>query len=244
MKQLKLLLLIPFSVSLSPVLAANVPPFDDSTFWQVLDDSRLQGPGSNTILNGDLVTGPPSPYDGYASNQFRLASTSKDDYMTFQQSGDSKRSELRQLIEWQTSTSSYRKMIGEVKVFFPSTGSLNEFTFMQVHDSGSYPNKPLIRLAWIRNRDGFYDWLWCIRRTSVGSSTYIKTPLIPRPSGFFKAEILVINNELRVKINGSTKVDADVSYWDGLNSYFKAGVYLQDPGTAKTQFRRLNYYYN
>ncbi|RMF65928.1 MAG: polysaccharide lyase family 7 protein, partial [Calditrichaeota bacterium] len=182
-------------------------------------------------------------FEGFADWYFYLAQTSSDNYMTFVMSGDHNRSELRQMNEWKTSTSSWRKMIGEVKCFYPSTSSLDQYTFMQIHDSDGI-NKPLVRLVWLRSRSGKSDHLWAVIRTSVSSSSYQYVDLGARPSGFFKAEIKVRNNTLKVKINGVTKVSKNVSYWSAYHNYFKAGVYLQDAGTAKVQFKSLKYYYN
>ncbi len=44
-----------------------------------------------------------------------------------------------------------------------------------------------------------------------------------------------------VIINGQTKVDMDVSYWDGLENYYKAGVYNQDPGRSRVEFESLHF---
>ncbi len=229
----------------APSLHASNPdaPYNLSKYRPVLDDSKLQAPTSSTLIaHGDFAD---------KSNQyFRLDSSGK--YMTFTVSGDSKRSELRQMSgDWQTSTSSWRKMIGEVKVFYPnsSSSSLDQFTFMQIHDSTSL-NKPLIRLVWHRSRSGQSDHLWAVIRIPANpnqpiSSSNLATQwedLGPRPSGFFKSEIKVKNNQMKVRINSVTKVDVDVTYWDGLDSYFKAGTYNQDPGTSKVQYRSLKYY--
>jgi len=212
-----------------------VPPYDDPKFHPVLDDSKLQAPDSRTACaQGE--------FDGFADWYFYLYQGSSN-YMTFRMNGDHKRSELRQIIEWKTSTTSWKKMIGEVKLFYPSTESLNQYTFMQIHDSDGI-NKPLIRLVWYRSRSGKDDHLWAILRISTNpndSPQYFD--LGQRPDGFFKAEIKVKNNILKVKINSVTKVNEDVSYWSAFSNYFKAGVYLQDDGTAKVQFRTLKYYY-
>lgn len=215
-------------------LEAYEAPYDLSKFRSVLDDSKLQAPESGTaVAQGNFAN--------FGAEYFYLSSGR---YMTFVMDGDSKRSELRQMIEWKTSTSSYRKMIGDVKVFTPTTSSLNQFTFMQIHDSEDTPNKPLIRLLWHRERDGQSKYLWAVVRTSVSSSTYEWTKLIKAPSGFFKAEIKVLSNVMKVKINGVEYLNKNVGYWSSLSSYFKAGVYLQDPGEAKVQFDTLKFYYS
>jgi hypothetical protein len=221
----------PAFISLTALNAAS-DPWSLSTFQPVLTDSKLQAPTSVTACaQGD--------FPGFYADYFKLVGS----YMQFEMSGDSNRSELRQVPEWKTSTTSYRKMIGTVKLFYPTTSTLNEYTYMQIHDSGSTPNKPLVRLVWLRSRNGVNDHIWSIRRTSVSSDTYSYVDLGARPTGFFTSEIQVINNTMKVKIAGVTKVSTSVSYWSSLNNYFKAGVYLQDSGTATVQFSALKYYY-
>lgn len=211
-------------------------PYDLPKFQQVLDDSKLQAPTSTTAC-------PQGQFAGYDDTFFRLDAS--DTYMTFTMSGDSHRSELRQMIEWKTSTSNLQTMEGEVKVFYPTTSSLNELTFMQIHDSGTSPNKPLLRLAWIRSRSSKSDHLWAIiRKSTSSSSSYEYVDLGARPSGFFHAKVQVMSNYMRLTLNDNIIFTKSVSYWSALNNYFKAGVYLQDNGTGKVQFKTLNYYYN
>lgn len=222
-----------FMSAFSPVFAEGAP-YNKSKYRAVLEDSKLQAPTSSpaAVKQGDF----PGFWDWY----FRLDSSGQ--YMTFEMEGAKNRSELRQMNEWYTSTSTWRKIIGEVKVFYPATASLNEFTFMQAHDSEDF-NKPLIRLAWIRSRGGSEDHLWAIIRLSSETNSFQYINLGARPSSFFKCEIKIKNNRMVVRINSETRLELDVDYWESLSSYYKAGVYLQSEGSAKVQFRRLKYYY-
>ena len=220
-------------------------PYNLSKFHPVLDDSKLQAPTSSTLI-------PQGDFEDQSNQYFRLDATGQ--YMTFTVTGDSNRSELRQMSgDWQTSTPTWRKMIGEVKLFYPSDNSMNQYTFMQIHDTSNDPqslNKPLIRLVWLRSRNNVDDHLWAAVRIPADPSEPISddnlsgmfVDLGPRPSGFFKAEIKVQDNLMRVAIDNVNLLSMDVSYWDGLNNYFKAGVYNQDPGTSKVQFKSLKYY--
>ncbi len=223
------------SFSLSDDAIEYIPPYDVARFRPVLDASKLQAPTSSTAC-------PQGEFDGFADWFFYLY-VGNDTYMTFKMSGDSCRSELRQMEEWKTSTTSWRKMIGDVRVFYPTDDSLNQFTWMQIHDSSVEVNLPLIRLVWLRSRGDILDHLWAYVRKSVTEPIYDVVDLGPRPDGFFHAEVKVLNNKLRVLIDYVAKIEnMDVSYWQDLNNYFKAGVYLQDDGTAKVQFKNLNYY--
>lgn len=222
----------------------RIAPYDIEAFRPVLMGSKLQAPTSKTLIGmGD--------FEGEFNEYFYAEPTGP--YLTFTVSGDSKRSEIRQMTgDWQTSTSSLRRLFGEARVFYPADISMNQFTFMQIHDTTNDPqslNKPLLRLVWLRSRDGLDDHLWAAIRTPRDASQPISldnlagkfVDLGPRPEGFFASEVRVQHNQMRVLIEGQEKLSMDVSYWDGLNNYFKAGVYNQDPGTSKVQFKSLTY---
>lgn len=218
-------------------------PYDLEKFRPVLDDSKLQAPTSSPakIERGN--------FDGAANEYFYLDETGQ--YMTFTVSGDSKRSELRQLSgDWDTATTTPQRMVGRLRVFVPETPELEQFTFLQIHDKKNGNeglNKPLIRLTRRGDYRGTQDHLWAAIRTpddfdqpiTLDNLATLNVDLGPRPEGFFDAEIMVHQSRMVVKIDGMTKVDMDVSYWDGLPNYFKAGVYNQDPGTSKVEFESL-----
>ncbi|MEO0514274.1 MAG: polysaccharide lyase family 7 protein [Planctomycetota bacterium] len=230
-------------ISAGSIASAEAVPYDLEKFRPVLDDSKLQAPTSSPakINRGD--------FEGAANEYFFLDDTGH--YLTFTVTGDSKRSELRQLSgEWDTASSTPQRLVARVKVYVPETPGLEQYTFLQIHDTTNDPgslNKPLIRIT----RRGDYrktqDHLWAAIRTpadfdkpiSLDNLATLNIDLGPRPEGFFDAEIRVQNSNMTVTIDGETKVDLDVSYWDGLDNYFKAGVYNQDPGTSKVEFESL-----
>ena len=210
-------------------------PYDVDKFQSILDVSKLQiEEDSETAQDyGDFVD--------YDSDCFYLSTTDNGQYMTFKSEGFKNRSELRLQEEWDTSET--KKLTGNVKLFYPDTADLDEFTFMQIHDAADsendpegYPNKPLLRLAWFRDRsddDGndYSDHIWAVVRNTgdtVNSDEDVNDhyPLAARPDGFFDAEISVDSNMMTMTVNGET-LQLDVSYWSDLQSYFKAGVYLQ-----------------
>ncbi|MEM1164709.1 MAG: polysaccharide lyase family 7 protein [Planctomycetota bacterium] len=212
-------------------------PYDLEKFHAVLDRAWLQAPTSSPkkVDIGD--------YDGRSFWCFYLSAGR---YMTFRIEGEGYRSELRQAEQWDTATTVWRKMIGRVKLFEPDA-SVDEFTFMQVHHKSSadgYDIGPLVRLVWKRSTvAGEPNHLWAILRTNLAvDGTYEIFDLGAHPGGFFKAEIKVKEGDLRVKIDDITLVSEDVSYWNGLETYFKAGVYNQSPGHAKVQFDSLKFY--
>lgn len=237
------LLGLAYSVLSAAAVEEPKVPYDLEKFRPVLDASKLQAPTSSPAM---IEHG---KFAGQSNEYFYLDETGR--YMVFTVSGASKRSELRQLSgDWDTATTTARRLVARVKVFAPETDGLEQFTFLQIHDttngSGSL-NKPLIRIT----RRGEYrnttDHLWAAIRTpgdpdrpiSSDNLATLNVDLGPRPEGFFDIELKVLDSRMTVTIAGKTKVDMDVSYWDGLNNYFKAGVYNQDEGTSVVHFDQL-----
>lgn len=220
-------------------------PYDLEKFRAVLDDSKLQAPASSPTM---IERG---KFEGASNEYFFLDETGQ--YMTFTVTGDSKRSELRQLTgDWDTSTATPQRLVARVRVSVPEDEQLEQFTFLQIHDKkdGDHGlNKPLIRITRRGDYRGTKDHLWAAIRTpedfkkpiSLKNLATKNIDLGRRPNGFFDAEIHVQNGQMKVLINGKTKVDMDVSYWNGLNNYFKAGVYNQDPGTSIAEFESLRF---
>lgn len=242
-------LLVSGCLSVLPVVSghaesAGITPYDVDAFRPVLEESKLQAPTSKALIRQ-------GGFAGQANEYFYVDPSGP--YLTFTVKGDSKRSELRQMTgDWQTSTATPQRLIGEVQVFFPENESMNQFTFMQIHDTTDDPqslNKPLLRLVWLRSRHGIQDHLWAAIRMprdmdqpiSLDNLSGRFVDLGPRPEGFFKSEVRVQANQMVVLLNDEEKLSMDVTYWDGLNNYFKAGVYNQDPGVSKVQFRSLRY---
>ena len=229
---------------LCPATQAKVP-YDIEKFRSVLDASKLQAPTSSPakIEQGDFA--------GQSNEYFFLDDTKT--RLTFTVSGDSNRSELRQLSgDWDTATPIAQRLIGRVKIHRPGTSSLRQFTFMQIHDKkigDQGLNKPLIRLAWRKSRSNNKDHLWAAIRTPKDPDKPIAlknlgsewVDLGPRPEGFFDVEIRVQNSQMNVILGGQSVVTKDVSYWNGLKNYFKAGVYNQNAGTSKVEFDVLRY---
>ena len=220
-------------------------PYDLKKFRSVLDDSKLQAPKSSpTLINR-------GKFAGVSNEYFFLDPTGQ--YMTFTVEGNGCRSELRQESgDWDTASKKPQRLIARVKVFVPQDKKLESFTFLQIHDKKTGDqglNKPLLRVTRRDQRRGKKDHLWAVIRKpkdfdkpiSLSNLASEHIDLGPRPKGFFDAEVRVQNSKMIVTINGQTKVNMDVSYWDGLPNYFKAGVYNQDPGRSKVEFESLRF---
>jgi hypothetical protein len=212
--------------------SAAVSPYQLERFRPVMDESKLQAPDSSEFCSSSAM-------HNCAGWFFKLDASGE--FMSFSMSGDRHRSELRQLTEWRTSSASWLKMIGEV--FLPPPDlEMQQFTFAQIHDSGEFPNKPLLRLAWRRSRQNLEDHLWVVLRLSPTDESTTWSDLGARSDGLQKFEIKVRNNHLIVKLDDQAKFEADVDYWQTFDSYFKVGVYLQSDGWADAKFRSLRYY--
>lgn len=218
-------------------------PYNIEKFQSVLNKSKLQGAYSATVVGYGKFHNFSSPSFYLSKNRNMTFSLSKvkvkaDEFSRYA------RVELRQgpkSQEWKTSSPSWKKVIGDVKLSKPEL--LKEFTWMQIHDSTKF-NKPLIRLLWKKKKEGKNDHLWAVLRTSLDKK-YKWYDLGLRPKSFFEAEIKVRRNQLIVTINKEEKINQNVSYWKDMSSYFKTGLYLSaknDEGAAKIQFKTLNYY--
>ncbi|MGJ8654623.1 MAG: polysaccharide lyase family 7 protein [Opitutaceae bacterium] len=209
-------------------------PYDLPVFQAVLDDSKLQAPESGTLAKQGKLP-------GFSHDCFYLNDAGQ---MVFVTDHSSIRSELRQMEEWVTGSSTPKEMEGRVQLDAPTANMSDNYTFMQIHDSLKVPNAPLIRLEWRRDYRGEYDHIWATIRTEITPKKYLKVDLGPRPDRAFNAKISVVNNQLSVSIDNQTPIKAhDVSHWDGLSSYFKAGAYSRDSGTVRVAFEALTYRY-
>ncbi|MCV2401463.1 polysaccharide lyase family 7 protein [Marinomonas sp. C2222] len=222
---------------------AESAPYSTSRYQSVLDDSKLQAPGSNTLIKQGDFAG--------AYNDYFYVPDSGNKWMTFEMTGYLARSELRQMDEWYSSDSSYtNKMIGEVEVINPEDGEVDEITFMQIHDvsgNSNAINKPLVRLVWERERDGIENHYWAVIKEDAckDCKNYLKVDIGEHKDDPVKFEIRVTDSKLTIKRDGATISGLnkyDIGYWDHLENYFKAGVYNQTSGTAKVQFKTLKYY--
>jgi hypothetical protein len=233
---------------------ANSAPYNYSKYQSVLDDSKLQAPDSDTVA---IDYG---EFEGEYNDYFYIPS-SGNKWMTFQIGPSEKmRSELRQYTEWYTNDSSkLHKMIGEVLI--SEKGSADEITVMQIHDvtdNSNAINKPLVRIIWKSSQkdalsgNTYTNAYFAVVKTGTCStgtcSDYVKYYLADYSSSdAIKFEVKVQDSELTIKTEGvahSVLNGFDISNWDGLESYFKAGAYIQsdtDPD-VEVQFESLKYY--
>ncbi len=147
-----------------------------------------------------------------------------------------------------------------------STTKRDEMTFLQVHNKGTFDDglhgvgyipHPLLRVVWEGERRGVNNHYWAViknnavncgkdsgnREKTECKKAYKRFDLGPvnpdRPTRF---DVIVGDQTLLIKVDGSTKVKHDISYWKHLLSYFKAGVYNQfENGGSEAHFYNLEY---
>jgi len=203
-------------------------PSDIPRFQPFLAECKLQGPTSSTLRDKEALN------DGYSHPDWFYVVDG--DKIRFNQSGDSKRTELRNETNWDL-TQANRSLHGRIDIV---EQTCDQVTVMQIHDdanSGSGPNKPLLRI-YKHNAKDPVNHIWAaIKTDEVGVST-MHVDLGEDPGGFFNCDIRLVDGNMIIDFEGEEKVNMDVSYWTW-PSYWKAGVYLQDDGVATAHFDDL-----
>lgn len=110
-------------------------------------------------------------------------------------------------------------------------------------------NYPILRLLWARLRDGIYDHLWAVIIVSDPSQDriYDWIDMGARPKGFFDAEVHIKDNLMTIMINRKVITTRNVTYWEDVSNYYKAGVYINrygDGGEVSVLFEQLHFYDN
>lgn len=230
-------------------------PYDFDRHQGVLDISKLQYPNPLQVDYGEF-------------SGFKAANFYSDDngsiYFTTQKEADAykTRSELREGRAWSTSSPTGHYWVAEVKLLKPKGGTtpdgkkygLSAYTWMQVHGPNEprIHNYPLIRLQWQREfrdeqKELKYDHIWAtiIVNEPGEMIIYKNIDLGPRPKNFFRAEVYFKKNILDILIDGKVLYTSNVSYWEDVENYFKAGVYINrfgDGGEATAIFNELYFY--
>ena len=213
-------------------------PYKLEKFQTVLDHSKLQAPLSSFDPKWSI------PYGKFQNRANRYFYLEDNQYMAFFMCGKKHRSELREQNIWQVETKKKHILYAEVKIL--PLDNKKEFTFIQIHSDPSVNstillNKPLLRIVWRKNYHNIKNHLWAIICTNTDQKhfTYTKIDLGERGSNFSSFRITVMNSQLIIIRDNQKKVTFDISYWNGIWNYFKAGTYLQSNGCAKVLFKKL-----
>ncbi len=154
------------------------------------------------------------------------------------------RCELRGKEEWRVSDTNAHLWHAKVRCFVPKKG-VDAYNFMQLHGTTETFNYPLIRLLWVRERQGISDHLWAIVIVSEAyneNKKYEWVDLGKRTDDYITADVNVTANIMTLKINGKVIKQYDVSNWQNVLNYYKAGAYIHRPddhGTAMVAFKEL-----
>lgn len=219
-----------FSVMLSISEVCAQAPSDIPKFQAFLSHCKLQAPGSNTAATNSALN------SGYTHGTwFHVVDTDK---ILFNQTGDSQRTELRDEINWNLNSAD-RSLHATIDIV-SQTPDNYQVTILQIHDdanAGSGPNKPLLRIYKHNNKTP-NNHIWAVYKTDITGNNNMHIDLGADPGGYFNVDIRLVSGNMIIDFEGVEKVNVDVSYWT-FPSYWKAGVYLQDPGTATAHFDQL-----
>ena len=203
-------------------------PSDIPRFQPFLSECKLQAPTSSTAANISTLN------NGYIHPTYFYVVDG--DKILFNQSGDSRRTELRYETNWDL-TEANRSLHGRIDIV---EQTCDQVTVMQIHDdagAGDGPNKPLLRI-YKHNDKVPTNHLWAAIKTDDGGAATTHVILGEDPGGYFNCDIRLVDGNMIIDFEGEEKVNMDVSFWT-YPSYWKAGVYLQDDGEATAYFDDL-----
>lgn len=216
-----------------PAVVSALAPSTESKFLNALAASKLQYPGSSTDANTAALLA------GHDETWFTLTDTDK---MTFTHGINGERSELRNLHNWNVNATVQTAHANVAMI----TQAGDQVTIMQILDdnntgTGTGPGKPLLRVY----RNGSDGNAYATVKADASGATNLPVFNLGAMtlSTYYDCDITVNNGSLTVNFgNAATpQVDAiDVSYWN-FPSYWKAGLYLQDTGSAVVRFNELTW---
>ncbi len=203
-------------------------PSDIPRFQPFLAECKLQAPTSSTLAHNSTLN------NSFTHPEYFYVVDN--DKILFNQTGDSKRTELRYEDNWDL-TDDDRSLHGRIDIV---EQTCDQVTIMQIHDdanAGPGPNKPLLRI-YKHNDKVPANNLWAAIKTDDGGVNTTHIALGEDPGGYFNCDIRLVDGRMIIDFEGEEKVDVDVSFWT-YPSYWKAGVYLQDEGEATAHFDQL-----
>ncbi|MEQ8546500.1 MAG: polysaccharide lyase family 7 protein [Cyclobacteriaceae bacterium] len=203
-------------------------PSDIPRFQPFMAECKLQAPTSSTLRDRDALN------DGYSHPEYFYVVDG--DKVRFNQTGDSRRTELRNETNWDL-TQNNRSLHARLDIV---EQTCDQVTVLQIHDdanAGSGPNKPLLRI-YKHQAKSPANHIWAVIKTDDGGVANDHFDLGEDPGGYFNCDIRLVDGNIIVDFNGEEKVNMDVSFWT-FPSYWKAGVYLQDDGVATAHFDEL-----
>jgi hypothetical protein len=224
---MKKLILFLFSL-----LIAHDSPYSLDKFKPILNEVKLQAP---TSKYNPLYSVKYGQFDSYSNKYFYLQDN---DLMVFYMCDKHNRSELRFKNDWYVDNNKEKIFFTDLKIIPLNS---KEFTFLQIHSDNNLfdVNKPLLRIAFIKNKSEIKDFIWAVIRVSPYENDYKKV-LLGKDYGFMKIKIFIKDEKLYISYNGVMKINGfDIKKWKKIPLYFKLGVYLQSEGCAKALFKDI-----
>lgn len=210
-----------------------------SCFQALLEQSKMQYPTSKTLIHqGRFIS--------FKTEFFHLDPEKSLTFVaTKDQPGHILRNELKQSPKeryWDVSTKKPEILQGEVYLYHSPT--ISNYTWLQIHSDFPF-NAPLLRLVVLHTKDKKRNHICAvIMEDSTIEAERKWYDLGVRPERFFPFQVSVANNIMQVWIDGIEKLSKNVTYWQGLKGYYKAGVYItkkEEVGSVTVQFKSLNY---
>ncbi|MDR9826878.1 polysaccharide lyase family 7 protein [Vibrio sp. FNV 38] len=253
------------SEPLEPTIPEDViVPFSITKFQEILASSDLQlsdpdgseGNKESVVKDGE--------FEDYISDYFYADS---DDNLVFSMSNYKMRSEIRELDNFSIKEDGIKRtwyaevLLPNIDIAMASSpADHDEVTFLQIHNKGTsedgtgYIPHPLLRIVWEQERDGLTGHYWAVVKNNVtdctqvtDSSSCYATSYDRYDLGYADLEnftrfsLSVFDSTLQISVDDTEKETIDISYWEHLLSYFKAGVYNQfENGEAQVHFRQLS----
>ncbi|EGX6961688.1 MULTISPECIES: polysaccharide lyase family 7 protein [unclassified Vibrio] len=242
----------------------HVAPYSIAKFQNILSNSDLQVSDPNGKEGNKTSDVKNGAFSDYKSDHFYAEKDSN--YLVFKMSNYKMRSEVRERENFNISEQGVsRTLYADVRLpeinlaMASSPANHDEVTFLQIHNKGTDTSgtgaipHPLLRIVWEQERNSITGHYWAVVKNnaidcSLPSSasdcyatSYDRYDLGKADlNAFTRFEVKIGENTLTIKVNDEQKVNVDVSYWQHLLSYFKAGVYNQfENGEAKVQFKQL-----
>ncbi|WP_217495144.1 polysaccharide lyase family 7 protein [Vibrio sonorensis] len=257
-------------VAIEPATGERVEPAKYAKFHSILNASKLQISKPNSQAGSKYELALDSDFSGIVNDYFYVDKGSSS--FVFKMEGYKLRNELRVLENFKSDTPEYYRLSANLMLINPmksiekSPHNRDEMTLLQVHNKGTFDDglhgvgyipHPLVRVVWEAERRGVQNHYWAViknnavncgsdsgnRELPVCKKAYKRVALGPASSGVpVRFDVLVGDQTLIIKVNGTTKVNHDISYWKHLLSYFKAGVYNQfENGQSEVHFHTLEY---
>lgn len=223
----------------------SLSPYSDTAFRAALDNVRsLQFPFSaNACLStAGIQAFRIDPDNWYRDAAGRMVFSFRNGVVDDDDAGATTRMELRGQSFDATASGKVLDASFQLPAFAERSGS---FTLMQVY--GESAGLPILRVAYIAQRNGVSDHLWATYRRGAGDGDATTIDLGAAPGAGVTARVRIAYNvggaiELFYGGTGATTRFTDnLSFWAaaGKTTYLKAGCYLQQPGGCEVLFTAL-----